>query len=144
MTPTTLPTRETVKLQARRLRDTLAGTGTPISHSAALEALAGQWGFRDWNTFSAALSTASPAPWQVGQTVSGRYLGHAFTGRIKSVRETGRDHLRVTLAFDEPVDVVRSDLFSSFRRQVSATIDASGSTHEKTSDGQPHLVLERT
>ena len=140
MTPQILPTLDALKAQAKRLRSTLADQGTSLSHSAALETLARQWGFRDWNTLSAASENAAPA-WQVGQTVSGRYLGHAFAGRLKSVREATGGHWQLTLVFDQPIDVVTSDRFSSLRRQVSATVNARGVTHQKTSDGQPHLVL---
>lgn len=143
MTPQILPTRDALKVQAKRLRSTLADQGTPLSHSAALETLARQWGYREWNTLSAAADIARPA-WQVGQTVSGRYLGHAFTGRLKSVREASGGHWRLTLVFDEPIDVVTSDRFSSLRRQVSALVNARGVTHEKTSDGKPHLELKTT
>ncbi|WP_371224311.1 glyoxalase superfamily protein [Roseovarius sp. 2305UL8-3] len=141
MTQIVLPSRDTLKAQARRLRTTLAETGTPISHAAALEILARQWGYRDWNTLSAAIETAPAPRWQIGGRVEGRYLGHIFAGRIKSVNQKGADHAQLTLVFDEPVDVVASDKFSALRRQVTATVNAKGRTVEKTSDGQPHLVL---
>lgn len=142
MTPHNLPTRDALKAQAKRLRSTLGDQGTPVTHATALETIARQWGFRDWNTLAAAADTG-PA-WQVGQTVTGRYLGHAFTARLKSVREAAGGHWRLTLVFDQPIDVVTSDRFSALRRQVSAMINARGVTHEKTSDGQPHLVLDLT
>jgi len=141
MTQIVLPSRDMLKAQARRLRSTLADKGTRISHADALETLALQWGYRNWNTLSAALE-AAPAPrWQIGARVEGRYLGHAFAGRIKSVNQKGADHAQLTLVFDQPVDVVASDQFSALRRQVTATVNAQGRTIEKTSDGQPHLVL---
>lgn len=143
MTPHTLPARDALKAQAKRLRSSLAQQGNPISHAAALETLATQWGFRDWNTLSAAADSAAPI-WQVGQAVAGRYLGHAFTGRLKSVREASGGHWHLTVVFDRPIDVVASDRFSALRRQVSATVNARGVTHQKTSDGQPHLVLNLT
>ncbi len=139
MTPHILPTRAALKAQAKRLRGSLADQGTPVSHATALETLARQWGFRDWNTLSAAADDA-PA-WQVGQAVTGRYLGHAFSARLKSVRAVSGGHWQLTLVFDDPIDVVSSDKFSSLRRQINATVNARGVTHEKTSDGQPHLVL---
>lgn len=139
MTPQNLPTRDALKAQAKRLRASLGEQGTPVAHSAALETIARQWGYRDWNTLSAAAGAASG--WQVGQNVSGHYLGHAFTGRLKAVREATGDHWRLTVVFDQPIDVVTSDKFSALRRQVNATVNAHGVTLEKTSDGQPHLVL---
>ena len=142
MTFNMIPTRDALKAQAKRLRASLVEKGTQISHSAALETVANQWGYRDWNTLAAA-ARAVPA-WQVGQTVSGRYLGHAFTGRLKAVRAGAGGHWHLTLVFDRPIDVVSSDRFSSLRRQVNATVTAEGVTHEKTSDGQPHLILNTT
>ncbi len=137
MTPQTLPNRAALKLQAKRLR---AALDNNVSHSAALETIARQWGYRDWNTLSAASENAPV--WQVGQRVTGRYLGHGFSGRLSSVSEAsgGRWHLR--LVFDRPIDVVTSEHFSSLRRQVTATVNRRGVTHEKTSDGQPHLMLD--
>lgn len=142
MTMTTLPSRDTLKAQARRLRTTLAETGTKLPHASALETVAKQWGYRDWNTLSAAVETAPALPWQIGQTVRGAYLGHAFTGVLKSVSQRGQDHTRLTIRFDTPVDVVSSDKFSALRRQITATVNATGRTVEKTSDGQPHLVVQ--
>lgn len=45
------------KSMASRLRTRLATNGTEISHSQALELVAAQLGFRDWNTCAAALKT---------------------------------------------------------------------------------------
>jgi hypothetical protein len=141
MTALQLPSRDALKVQAKRLRTSLTQAGTPLSHSKALETVARQWGFRDWNSLSAA-SEAAPAPtWQIGQHVAGTYLGHAFTGQLKSVSQRGAHHTRITLVFDTPVAVVSSDKFSALRRQINATINAQGRTIEKTSDGQPHLIL---
>lgn len=135
-----IPTRAELKAQARRLRETLAAQGRPMPHAATLETVAHQWGARDWNTLAALAPDAAP-PWQIGQRVTGRYLGQPFRGRVKSVAQTGASHARLTLVFDQPVDVVASDRFSSLRRQVTATVNATGRTVEKTSDGQPHLVI---
>lgn len=142
MTPQILPTRDALKAQAKRLRATLMDKGTPISHAAALEHLAHQWGYRDWNTLSA--KAPQSLGWHVGQSVSGRYLGHAFSARLKSVTEGAGGHWRLTLVFDQPIDVVTSDKFSALRKQVNVIVNADGATHEKTSDGQPHLVLDLT
>ncbi|QGX98509.1 hypothetical protein EI983_09540 [Roseovarius faecimaris] len=140
MTHQTLPPRAELKAQARRLRAAMADQGRPMTHATALETVAHQWGLRDWNTLSALAPDTAP-PWQIGQRVTGRYLGQPFKGRIKSVAQTGDSHARLTLVFDQPVDVVTSDKFSSLRRQVTATVNSDGRTVEKTSDGQPHLVL---
>ena len=141
MTYTQLPPRDVLKAQARRLRSTLADADKDLTHSAALELVAQQWGYRNWNTLSALAPDAAP-PWQIGQRVTGRYLGQPFSATVKSVAQTGARHARLTLVFDQPVDVVASARFSSLRRQVTATVNAAGRTVEKTSDGQPHLVLQ--
>ncbi len=140
MTILNLPTRDALKTQAKRLRSSLSDHGTHVTHADALETIARQWGYRDWNTLSA-VAREHPV-WQVGQTVSGRYLGHGFTARLKSVRMAANGHWALTLVFDQPIDVVTSNRFSALHRQVSATVNAQGVTHAKTSDGQPHLVLD--
>lgn len=138
MQDTTSP--EALKAQAKRLRKALAESGTEISHSKALELVAQSVGARDWNTVAAKPRPNAPV-WQVGQAVSGRYLGHAFTGRVHAVAARSPGWHRLTIDFDTPVDVVASAHFTSLRRRVSAMVGADGMTVEKTSDGQPHLQL---
>lgn len=139
----TLPTIEALKDQARRLRKTLGETDRPMSHSEALEAVAKQHGYRDWNTISALASNAAPiAPVYVGEAVRGKYLGQPFTGRVMGVHVLpANDRFRITLQFDEPVDVVTFDSFSSYRQRVHGVIDSNGTTQQKTSDGVPHIQL---
>lgn len=48
------------KTAARTLRRDLAALGLDVSHSAALELVARQAGFRDWNTAAAAATPAAP------------------------------------------------------------------------------------
>jgi hypothetical protein len=136
-----------LKQQAKRLRQKLAIDGKEISRGQALELVAGQYGFRDWNTLSATAKTTqsrnSIGPLTPGNKVSGRYLGQHFNGTVMGVQlfqETGRQ--RVTIDFDKPVDVVKFESFSAFRRRVTSTIGPDGRTSEKTSDGVPHMVLE--
>ena len=67
----------------------------------------------------------------------------AFEGEVIGVQTlTPRDRFRVTLHFDEPVDVVTFDSFSNMRQRVTCVIDSSGRSTEKTSDGRPHMQLE--
>ena len=132
-TSTTLPSVEDLKSQAKRLRTALATEGDLISHSEALELMAKQNGYRDWNTLRAAASRTQPKPLAVGANVSGHYLGHAFTGRLVTVK--------VAIQLDQPIDVVRSEHFSGLRRRITGVIDALGKSAEKTSDGTPHLVV---
>ncbi|ASM71887.1 MULTISPECIES: glyoxalase superfamily protein [Roseobacteraceae] len=137
-----LPSRDVLKAQAKRLRADLAAQGTPISHARALETLAHQWGARDWNTLSARLGNDAPAGFTPGMAVTGRYLGHYFTGQVKAARMLAQGHWQLTLRFDRPVDVVTSALFSNFRQQLNCTVDASGASPRKTSNGQPQMVID--
>ncbi|MBJ6373627.1 glyoxalase superfamily protein [Sedimentitalea arenosa] len=138
------PSRADLKAQAKSLRSALAASGHAVSHSQSLELLARQLGHRDWNTLHASTGNTPPVPFHLGQPVSGVYLGQRFRGVIIGLREmAGGSRYQVTLRFDAPVDVIRFDSMSNFRSQVTAVIDRTGRTVEKTSDGQPHLVLER-
>ena len=134
---------ETLKAEARVLREERAHAGTAISHSEALELTAKAHGYRDWNTAVAALPDRVGCPVALGDRVSGAYLRKPFTGRVLSTAiRPGGNLYRVTIEFDEPVDVVAFDSFSAFRKRVSATVDAYGLSPEKTSDGQPHMRLD--
>ena len=136
---------ESLKDQAKRLRASLAQSGEAISHSRALELVARQHGYRDWNTLHATIGNRPPGPpVALGDRVSGRYLGQPFRASIIGMQgQLAPDRWHIELQFDEPVDVVTFDSFSAFRSRVSATINADGATTEKTSNGQPHLVLDR-
>ena len=143
MTPT--PSLEILKQHAKRLRAGLADDGDFISHSESLELIAKQYGFRDWNCLHAAAGNALPlARFQLGGRVRGRYLGQSFTGEIVALQASPPDHLRISVHFDEPVDVIKFDSFSAFRQRISARIDANGVTAEKTSDGVPQLEIDVT
>jgi hypothetical protein len=136
-----LPSRDALKGQAKRLRTALAAEGDFVTHSEALELIAKQNGYRDWNTLSAA-SRDNEGRLIVGAAVSGRYLGQAFTGRLVTLSELGGGARRkVAIQLDQPVDVVRSAHFSSLRRRITGVIDKTGVSAETTSDGVPHLVV---
>lgn len=140
----TITTRAQAKARARELRAEAATRGKSLSHANALEAVAHELGYRDWNTASARLSNQPEIPLQVGERVSGRYLKQPFQGRVHGVRElAGGMGYEVVLHFDEPVDVVEFDSFSGLRQRVSAMISDDGVSWNKTSDGVPHLVLQR-
>ncbi len=138
-----MPTIEDLKSQAKRLRASLSARN-PLSHSQALEAVARQHGYKDWNTIHAACGNAPPGPpWQVGQTVTGAYLGKPVRGTIKSVREWADGRMfRVTLDLDEPVNVSAFDSFEVMRRRLSATLSRDGETVEKITGGTPQLKLD--
>ena len=139
-----LPSLEVLKDQARRLRDTLGRQGTAINHSKALELIAGQHGFRDWNTLMGVIGNKPPArSYNIGDQVIGHYLGQMFTSRIIAVQTLTSAHgrTRVTFDFDEAVDVITFDGWSAYRKRVTCTLDSEGRTVEKTSNGVPHMVL---
>jgi len=138
---TDVPSIDALKAQAKRLRAAMGEKQTPITQSMALEAIARQWGYRDWNTLSAKAKSNQPLGWHVGQRVQGRYLGHMFEGRLKAVRSASGGFWYITVVFDDPVDVVSSAAFSSFRKQVNAVLNEAGVTQAKTSDGVPHMEL---
>lgn len=140
----TLPTIDALKDQAKRLRSALENNGQRSSHSASLELVAKQHGFKDWNALSArARVNAPPPPFSVGQQVRGAYLGQNFTGRIIGVAVlSGEAQFRLTIAFDEAVDVVTFESFSAFRKRVNVVVNRAGLSPKKRSDGVPHLKLE--
>lgn len=138
---TVVPTLDMLKAQAKRLRAAMSEKSTPLTQSMALETIAKQWGYRDWNTLSAAAKSNAPRGWVVGQKVSGLYLGHVFTGKLKAARTAQGGYSYVTVVFDEAIDVVQSDAFSSFRKQVNALLREDGVTQAKLSDGTPHMML---
>ncbi|MBT5074402.1 MAG: hypothetical protein HOJ34_13750 [Kordiimonadaceae bacterium] len=112
-----------IKTQAKRLRSYLNGKNLELSHSASLEALAAQHGYRDWNTLNAQIGETD---WPtVGDKVSGSYLGHNFTGTVRSAQITKNECIRrYQFQFDEAVDVVKSDKFTNFRSRVSADLNS--------------------
>ncbi len=139
---TQIPSVAVLKTQAKTLRKDLATRGQTISHAAALETVAHQWGARDWNT-AAAQAASSATGWAPGDRVQGRYLGHPFSGVVKAARQASSGFWSLTLRFDAAIDVVTSAHFSAFRRQVNATVNADGHSPQKTSDGVPHLQVQR-
>lgn len=140
----TIMTRAQAKARAREVRAEAARRGQSISHAKALETVAHELGYRDWNTASARLSNQPEIPLQVGERVSGRYLKQPFEGRVHGVRElAGGMGYEVTLHFDEPVDVVEFESFSGLRQRVKAMISEEGISWDKTSDGVPHLIVQR-
>jgi len=138
---TQVPPVAALKAQAKRLRAAMAEKNTPLTHAMALEAVARQWGYRDWNTLSAKAHASAAVGWHVGQAVTGAYLGHEFTGRLKAVRAATGGFWYLTVVFDTPVDVVESAAFSAFRKQVNVVLGETGVTRERLSNGTPHMRL---
>lgn len=139
-----LPTLQEAKAQAKALRQSRASAGESLSHSAALELVAKDLGFRDWNTCVASLGREGPRGLQAGDRVTGRYLGHAFAAAVIRAEPVADKPgwTRLELHLDEAVDVVRSEKFSSFRRRIRGTVGPQGFSAERTSDGVPHLEID--
>jgi len=132
-----------LKAQAKRLRGRLQDNGATITHSEALELIAHQNGARDWNTLRASVGNMPPLP-KLGERVTGRYLGQPFGGVVRGITQMGAgDQYRITLHFDEPVDVVTFPGFSNFRQRVSTLINRDGRSPRKTSDGVVQLIVDR-
>lgn len=138
---------QSYKQQAKRLREALAVEGRSLSHGQALELVAQQHGFRDWNTLSAAelkrpAGANSGHTYAVGGTIGGRYLDQPFTGTIRAVTALpDGEHVRLAIHFDVPVDVVTFESLSAFRQRVHATVNSRGISPQRTSNGIPHLVI---
>ncbi|OCJ18146.1 hypothetical protein A6U87_04370 [Rhizobium sp. AC44/96] len=142
---TAYPSIDELKSQAKRLRQAMETRGAAISHSAALELVAQQHGVRDWNTLSALATRPNDEPiaaLSVGAKVRGRYLNQTFSGKILALSAHGGGLHKITIHFDEPVDVVTFESFSAFRQRINAQVDGNGVSPRKTSNGVPHLVLD--
>ena len=141
---TPLPQLTALKDQARRLRARLEAGGETVTHSKALELVAAQHGYNDWNTLHAALGNrAGPESLVPGARVTGAYLGQPFSARVVGIQaiSSAPGHFRVALDLDEAVDVVTFDSFSSFRKRVNGIIGEDGVSRERTSNGRPQLEL---
>ncbi len=138
---TSLPTLNAAKAQAKALRARKAAQGTALSHGQSLELIAKKYGFRDWNTCKARLPDLAKGL-TTGARVRGWYLSQPFAATVVTSEDRGDGWTYVALGLDYPVDVVRFDSFSSMRQRVQAVIGPNGHTRERTSDGQPHVVLE--
>lgn len=140
----TLPSVTELKAQAKRLRSALASRGQTVSHSQSLELLSAQYGFRDWNTACAAAAALPNPCFALGDRVVGHYMGQPFSGQLIGLSKLGKSgQLRVTLKFDEAVDVVSFESFSNHRTRVTCVIGEDGTAIKKTSNGEPHLKMRR-
>jgi len=149
VTSNQIPPIHDLKTQAKRLRTQLDTPDAPVTHARALELLARQYGYADWNTLCAVSRRCeqeqarnAQRPLQVGDEIAGTYLGHRFTGQVIGLRAMTGGHTRLTVHFDEPVDVVSFESFSAFRQRVSCTLDEDLVAPAKLSDGTPHMRIE--
>ncbi|RDE09878.1 hypothetical protein DVH29_04920 [Pelagibacterium lacus] len=133
-----------LKTEAREYRTAQVDAGRPISHAQSLEMVARFHGFRDWNTAAGVLPMTRGPVFAVSQRIEGVYLKQPFTGTIIGVAALGAgDMFRLTVQFDEPVDVVTFESFSAYRQRVNATVSRDGISPSRTSDGDPHMVITR-
>lgn len=138
------PSAQTLKTEAKILRETRAKVGETMSHGAALEEVARSHGYRDWNTARAALPERVAVPFQVGSRVTGTYLGQPYRGMLLGVQLRGdMQHFQVIVQFDEPVNVTPTLSFANMRQRVTATVDIHGISPSQTSNGEPHLRIRR-
>lgn len=139
------PSIETLKSEAKALRSERSLAGVTLGHGQALEEIARRHGYRDWNTASAALPASAPSPLQVGQRVAGTYLGQPFAGMVLGMQLLAdMRHFEVTVKFDKPVNVSKSQLMVIPRQRVRATIGLDGTSIAHTSDGEPHMRIRRS
>ncbi len=138
------PSIQTLKSEAKSLREERATAGTPLGHGQALEEVAKRHGYRDWNTASAALPERIAIPVQVGQRVKGTYLSRPFAGLVIGMQLLpDMRHYQVTVKFDTPVNVSKFDSMVHNRQRVTATVNLEGISPAHTSDGEPHMRIRR-
>ena len=133
-----LPTLRKAKAMAKSLRAETVG----LSHAQALEHIAKDHGFHDWNGFHAAISDLVPAEISAGMRVTGRYLSHVFNGVIIQATPQDPGWTRLDIKLDVPVDTVRFASFQNMRSRIVGVIGPDGYSKERTSDGEPHLMLD--
>lgn len=135
---------QTLKSEAKALRDERARAGTPLGQGQALEEISRKHGYRDWNTASASLPERVHIPVQVGQRVTGTYLGRPFAGLVLGMQLLAdMRHYEVTVKFDKPVNVSKFDSMVHNRQRVRATLGIDGVSLSRTSDGEPHMRVRR-
>lgn len=138
------PSAQTLKSEAKELRQQRAALGETLSHGAALEQVARAHGYRDWNTARAALPERVAVPFQVGQKVTGFYLDQPFAGMLIGVQLlSNMQSYTVTIQFDEPVNVTPTFMFAALRHRVVSTIDIHGVSLATRGNGNPQMIVKR-
>ena len=138
------PSAQTLKSEARNLREERTRAGQAMTHSEALEAVARTHGYRDWNTARAALPDRVAVPFQVGMRVKGFYLEQPFKGMLIGVQLAhNMQAYTVTIQFDEPVNVTPNFMFAAYRHRVVSTVDMHGVSPALRGNGQPQMRLMR-
>jgi hypothetical protein len=135
---------QTLKSEARALRQKRSAAGENLTHAAALEAVANAHGFRDWNTASASLPDQIAIPFQIGQRVHGTYLEQPYKGVMIGIQMLGEgQHFKLTIQFDEPVNVTPNFMFAALRQRVIATVDLHGVSPALRGNGKPQMIVHR-
>lgn len=139
------PNLANLKAEARRYRASHAAQGRTLSHGRALELVARQHGFANWNT-AAAKAKAHPVPQLLvaGKQVHGRYFGHDFSGRIAAATQVDEDEIFLTIDLVTPIDVVESAHFSAQRKRISGIVDGKGRSAAMLSSGVPQIEISST
>ncbi len=138
------PSAQTLKSEAKHLREERDRAGQPITHSAALEQVARAHGFRDWNTARAALPERIAVPFQVGMRVRGLYLEQPFQGLLIGVQMSStRQLFTLTIQFDGPVNVTPNFMFAAYRHRVTATVDLRGISPDLRGNGAPVMQVSK-
>ncbi|OAM84284.1 glyoxalase superfamily protein [Devosia elaeis] len=136
------PSAQTLKSEAKILREERARAGQVMTHGAALEEVARAHGYRDWNTARAALPDRVAVPFQVGMRVKGYYLERPFRGMLIGVQlAASMQTYTLTVMFDEPVNVTPDFMFAAHRQRVTATVDIHGISPALRGNGQPQMRL---
>lgn len=84
----------------------------------------------------------APLELGIGDRVPGHHLVQAFTHRIVGLSGQA-SHRHIEIRFDQPVDVIKFESFSSLRTQIRSVVDENGCSHRHTSDGASQLIVER-
>ena len=135
---------QTLKSEAKALREERIAAGESLTHGAALEAVAKAHGFRDWNTARASLPDRVATPFQIGQRVHGSYLEQPFKGILLGVQMmSDQQHFKLTVLFDEPVNVTPNFMFAALRQRVVATVDLHGVSPALRGNGRPQMIVHR-
>ncbi|KKB09190.1 glyoxalase superfamily protein [Devosia chinhatensis] len=138
------PSAQTLKSEAKNLREERARAGRMLTHSAALEEVARAHGYRDWNTARAALPDRVAVPFQVGMRVKGYYLEQPFKGLLLGVQLAhNMQHYTLTVHFDTPVNVTPNFMFAAPRQRVTATVDIRGISPALRGNGAPQMHIMR-
>lgn len=138
------PSAQSLKSEAKCLREERARAGQMLTHSGALEEVARVHGFRDWNTARSALPDRVAVPFQVGMRVKGFYLEQPFKGLLLGVKlSANMQHFTVTIQFDTPVNVTPNLMFEALRQRVTATVDMRGTSPALRGNGAPQMQLMR-